>query len=92
MSGISRRTLLRIGGGLACLGPVVSFASQLEHEKRLRIGTAWPLHGNLLGLSSRRLAQRIRWRTGGALVIDLTDTSAAPLPALDDIGSAPLDG
>jgi TRAP-type mannitol/chloroaromatic compound transport system substrate-binding protein len=92
MSGISRRTFLRIGGGLACFGPVMSYASQLEPERRLRIGTAWPLHGNLLGLSSRRLAQRIRWRTGGALVIDLTDTSAASLPSLDDIGSAPLDG
>ena len=72
--------------------PVVSYASQLEPEKRLRIGTAWPLHGNLLGLSSRRLAQRIRWRTGGALGIELTDTSAAPLPSLDDIDAAPLDG
>ena len=92
MPGISRRTILRIGGGLACLGPVVSFASQLEPQRRLRVGTAWPLHGNLLGLSSRRLAAKIRWRTGGALSVELTDTSAMALPSLDDIHTAPLDG
>jgi hypothetical protein len=90
--GIGRRAFLRFGGGLACFGPVVSFASNLEPQRRLRIGTAWPLHGNLLGLSSRRLAQRIRWRTGGALNVDLTDTSAMALPSLDDIHAAPLDG
>jgi TRAP-type mannitol/chloroaromatic compound transport system substrate-binding protein len=89
---MSRRAFLRIGGGMACLAPVASYASQQEPIRRLRLGTAWPLYGNLLGLSTRRLAQRIRWRSGGALGLDLVDTGTMPLPSLDDIGSAPLDG
>jgi hypothetical protein len=93
MSGMSRRAFLRIGGGMACFAPLASsYASQQEPDRRLRLGTAWPLYGNLLGLSTRRLAQRIRWRSGGALGLDLVDTGAMALPSLDDIGSAPLDG
>jgi hypothetical protein len=92
ISGMSRRAFLGIGG-MACLAPISSsYASQQEPDRRLRLGTAWPLYGNLLGLSTRRLAQRIRWRSGGALWIDLVDTGTLALPSLDDIGSAPLDG
>src|SRR4051812_281516 len=93
---ISRRTFLKIGG-MACLAPIASSstsqsASRWEPDRPLRLGTAWPLYGNLLGLSTRRLAQRIKWLSDGALGIDLVDTGTMALPSLDGIGSAPLDG
>src|SRR3954451_19861889 len=92
ISGMSRRRFLKVGAGMACLAPIASSASQPEPDRRLRIGTAWPLYGNLLGLSTRGLAQRIKWRSGGALGLDLVDTGAIALPPLDGIGATSLDG
>lgn len=88
-------------GGMACLVPIASSAVLSQGRAgeemggtpvhRLRLGAAWPLYGNLLGLSTRRLAQRIRWLSAGSVAVELVDIGTASLPALDDIARIPVD-
>lgn len=88
-------------GGMACLVPIASSAVQSQGRTaeemggtpvhRLRLGAAWPLYGNLLGLSTRRLAQRIQWLSGGSVAVELVDIGTVSLPALDDVARIPVD-
>jgi TRAP-type mannitol/chloroaromatic compound transport system substrate-binding protein len=100
MTRVDRRTLFKLGAGIgamACLAPIASSSLSIGDAGaegtpiRLRLGAGWPLYGNLLGLSTRRLAQRIQWLTGGAVAVELVDIGTGSLPALADIGDIPVD-
>ena len=103
--GLDRRSFLKAGakiGGMACLVPVASSAVRSQGRAgeeemggtpvhRLRLGAAWPLYGNLLGLSTRRLAQRIQWLSAGSVAVELVDIGTISLPALGDVPRIPVD-